>query len=95
MLLHYILCINQYLSLHPALRLDNLEFINLKPDFDSRFPKSYLKDQVHLSITVTNIFVNFISQAIGRRKVTKQTTVTNMLFYEWVAKNHTTQHTSY
>ena len=43
-LLHYILCINQYLSLHPALRLDNLEFITFSQIFNSRFPKSYLKD---------------------------------------------------
>ena len=33
--------------------------------------------------------MNFISQATGRRKVTKQTSVTNLSFYEWVEKRTT------
>lgn len=85
-LLQYILCINQYLSIHPALRLDNLEFINFTQIFDSKFPKSYLKDQVHLASPALNILVNFLSQVMGRKKVTKHPTTTNMPFYEWVAK---------
>ena len=87
---YYILCINQYLALHPALRLQNLEFITCNQIFGSKFPGTFLKDQVHLSTTAINVFVSFLSQVMARKRVIKPEISSGMTFYEWVDKKVTT-----
>jgi hypothetical protein len=84
--MHYFLYIDQYFSLHPLLRIENVEFICFTSILGPILPKDLLTDQVHLSPAATNKYVSFLSQIQGRRVVIKPALPEDRSFFSWVDK---------
>jgi len=82
--MHYILYVDQFLSFHPRLRVEKVEYISFTSILGPIFPNSLIIDQVHLSPAAVNKYTHFLSQIQGRKTVIKPELATGTSFLSWV-----------